>query len=167
MCNCRRSDGNERETLRSCLGGDEVPRRARATTVTAETAVTTTTTVEAVNAACGNDMCTGEVDELSRVFHSGNGSQVAAETWADAHNAVTLSQTEAGAELTQIFKTRGYNVMRPFAEAASADWAAEASGRVDIILKLPLLQNNIWGTIEYPALLVNDAVTTIVLHLIP
>jgi hypothetical protein len=138
-----------------------------ATTVTAETAVTTTTVVEATNTFCGGDMCTGEVDELSRYFHSRSGPQVASEALAKAHNAVTLSQTEAGAELTQIFETAGYNVMRPFAEAASADWAAGASGRVDIILKLPLLQNNIWGTFEYPTLLANDAVTTIVLHFIP
>ena len=137
------------------------------TTVSAETVTITTTTVEVTNAACGGDMCIGEVDELSRVFHSGYGSQVAAEAWAKTHNAVTLSQTEAGAQLTQIFETAGYNVMRPFAEAASAEWAAGASGPVHAILKLPLNPNNIWGTIEYPALLVNDAVTTIVPHFLP
>jgi hypothetical protein len=73
----------------------------------------------------------------------------------------------AGVELTQIYETLGYNVMRPFAEATSADWAVGASGRVDVILNLPLNSGNIWGTFEYPALLANDAVTTIVLHFIP
>ena len=137
-----------------------------AATVTAEAAVTTTTVAEATNGFCGGDMCAGEADELSRFFYSG-GTHLEAETLAKAHNAVILDQTEVGAELTQIYETLGYNVMRPFAEAASTDWAVGASGRVDVILKLPLAHNNIWATFEYPALLVNDAVKTIVIHFIP
>ncbi|MDD2922103.1 MAG: RHS repeat-associated core domain-containing protein [Anaerolineales bacterium] len=139
-----------------------------ATTVTAETAVTTTTVVEATNGFCGGDMCAGEADELSRFFYSGGiEAHNEAETLAKTYNAVILDQTEAGAELTQIYEALGYPAMRPFAEAASAEWAARASGRVDVILKLPLFSGNIWATIEYPALLVNDAVKTIVIHIIP
>jgi hypothetical protein len=134
------------------------------TTVTAETAFATTTAVEVTNAGCGGDMCSGEVDELSRLFYSGRGAAEEAESWALTHNAVTLSQTETGAELNQVFEASGYNVMRPLAEAASADWAAGASGEVDVFIKTPLLPNSIWATIEYPALLANPSVTTIRIH---
>jgi hypothetical protein len=50
------------------------------TAITAETAVTTTTAVEVANTACDGDMCSGEVDELSRVFYSGRGQAEVAES---------------------------------------------------------------------------------------
>ena len=113
--------------------------------------------------AADTEECAGEFDELSRAFYSGVGQQAVAESWASANNAVTLSQTEAGAELNQVLDAAGYNVMRPLAEAGSADWAGGASGSANVFLKLPLAPNNIWENFESPALWANDAVTKIIM----
>jgi RHS repeat-associated protein len=135
------------------------------TTVTTGSFVTTGTTIEAVNTACGGDMCAGEMDELPRFFYSG-GTQLQAEALAKAQNGVTITQTEIGAELNQLINTLGYDKARPIIESASAKWAQEASGPVQAVLRLPLAPGNIWGNIEYPALLLNKAVTTIIINII-
>ena len=133
-----------------------------------ETATTTAAVCSINIKACIDEagQAVGELDGLPRVFYSGPGAQGEAEAWAKVNNAIALSQTEAGAELQQIFDTLGYNAMRPYAEAASAGWAEGASGPVHVFLNSPIdYVHGIWATIEYPALLVNDAVTESIPHI--
>jgi RHS repeat-associated protein len=104
--------------------------------------------------------CVGNPACQQRVFYSGgDAARIGAEAWAKAHNAVTLKVNTTGMDwLTQA---------RPLVETESLRFAEGASGQVHVFLNLAQYDSgSIWARIEYPALLVNDAVTAIIPHLV-
>jgi hypothetical protein len=108
----------------------------------------------------GSMSCIGNPACQQRVFYSGgNAARIAAEAWAKANNAVTLKVNTTGMDwLTQA---------RPLVETESQRFAEGASGVAHVFLNLAQYDSgSIWARIEYPALLVNDAVTAIIPHLV-
>lgn len=58
-------------------------------------------------------------------------------------------------------------VAKPLWESASENFAASASGEVHVFLNPSNMQvGNVWQTIEYPTLMMNNNVTSIITHII-
>ena len=106
---------------------------------------------------------------VTRVFWSGGDeARRAAELWAKANNAVTLEMSEIGQRVNQMTQGMSWKEARSLWEAASEKFAQGASGEVHAFLGSAVnYEHGMWATIEYPLLLVNDAVTAIIPHAVP
>ncbi len=106
----------------------------------------------------------GEYDAYGNVFYSG--ARETAESWASANGGVTLGQTPEGQILAETTRGLDYATQtKPLWTALSQEFAANASGAINVFLKAGgLTTGSIWATVEYPTLLNNPLVTSISIY---
>jgi hypothetical protein len=116
--------------------------------------------------------CSINIKCPERVFWvGGEVAKAAAQAWAKAHNGITIEMTRSGRQLEIITREMDYLLQaRPLWRDASRLFAQGAKGNAHVFINTnPVYFNNtnsIWASYEYPALLVNDAVTNIIPYLV-
>jgi len=120
-----------------------------------------TTALETGNAAA-------EQTTTTVLWSGGADAQNAATQWALDNGGQTLGMTPAGQALAETTQGMDYLTQaRPLWESASEEFVGNASGEVHIFLTPDAASDSIYFTTEWPALLQNPNITSVIFHTVP
>jgi len=110
----------------------------------------------------GPDAADTAAGGTSVFWSGGEAAKTAATEWASANGGATIGMTEAGQSVEAATQGMEWSEARPLWEAASRDFASNASGEVKVFQSASGVNiTSIWAQTEYPTLLANPNVSAI------